>query len=147
MFACCVTAKQQAFATEGLSGKDHNICGAAIGIFRSLLDSLHNRSVTPKQLKTLINKIDQVNKIIEAIDDTSTEGRDLALSPKNIFSKRKHEYSEFQKYCEQLQHLYLQIVDLNVEGKSSWILISACNNIFVLPMQFLYRSCFVKRRI
>ncbi len=120
-FICAlISANQQAFATQGLNRKDYDNCGAVIGIFQSLLDALCDRSITPKLLKILVEKTDKLDKSIEAINYVSSEEKDLAQNPEGQFSKRKREYNEFRRYREQLQHLYLYIEDLNVEGTSKY---------------------------
>ena len=99
-----------------MNQKDLNICRAAIGVFRSLLDSLYDGITTPGMLKKLEAKFEQVNKMIEAIDYTSSANGEKPQSPKEVLWRRNHEYKEFRKYREQLQHFYLHINDLTIEG-------------------------------
>ena len=96
--------------------KDLNICSAAIGVFQSMLESLYDGTTTPGMLKKLEARLSQVNKIIEAIDYTPSANGEKPQSPKEVLLRRNHEYKEFWKYREQLQHFYLHINDLIVEG-------------------------------
>ncbi len=96
--------------------KDLDICSAAIGVFQSLLHSLYDGATTPAMLKKLGAKLGQVNKIIEAIDYTPSANGEKPQSPKEVLLRRNHEYKEFRKYREQLQHFCLHINDLTVEG-------------------------------
>ena len=97
-----------------MSEKDQNICGAAIAVFRSVFDSLYDSSITPRMLKKLNSKLEQVKKIIEAISYID-EGVANAM---NVLLKRKQEYETFNEYREKLKHLCLHINDLNIEGGS-----------------------------
>ncbi len=104
------------FANKGMLEKDRDICSAAIGVFESLLHSLYDGTITPAMLNKLEAKLGQVNKIIEAIDYTSTANGEKPQSPKEVLSRRNNEYKEFRKYREQLQYFYLHINDLTVKG-------------------------------
>ena len=104
-----------------MSVKDCDICGAAIGVFQSLIDSLYDGNTTPTMLMKLDAKLEQVNKIIEAIDYTPSGEK--PQSPKDILLKRKNEYAVFRKYRQQLQYLCHHIRDLNVEGYKNIIVI------------------------
>ena len=102
---------------------DQNICGTAIGIFQSVLDSLSDGSITPYTLLKLTAKIDQVNKITEAITHTPSRDEDIAAT-KGILAKRKHEYDMFTKYREELRHLCHHLDDINIEGILSIIILN-----------------------
>ena len=114
-FYAFITAKQRGFATEGLSEVDQDICDAAIGIFHSVLVSLSDGTITAQLLQKLTNKIDQVNKIIEAITQTPSREEEIAAT-KEILAKKEHEYFMFTKYREELQYLCHHLEDLKIEG-------------------------------
>ena len=111
-----VIAKKTMFANKEMVEKDRDICRAAIGVFQSMLDALYDGTTTPGMLKKLEAKLGQVNKMIEAIDYTPSANGEKCQSPKEVLSKRNHEYKEFRKYREQLRHFCLHINDLTVEG-------------------------------
>ncbi len=67
-------------------------------------------------VKKLKGRWELVDKIIEAIDYTSSANGGKDQNPKEVLLKRDHEYKEFRKYHKQLQHLCDHIHDLKIEG-------------------------------
>ena len=98
-----------------MSDKGHDICCTAIGIFQSLLHSLSDGTTTPRTVEKLTGSWKQVDKIIEAIDYTSSANVEKPQYL-HVLSKRNHEYEKFRKYSKQLQHICHHIDDLNIEG-------------------------------
>ena len=107
--------QQQTFAATGLSDKDKNICGAAITIFRSVLFSLYDGSITVSMLKKFHSKQVRVNNIVIAISKTLLKEKDMP-DTKTVLTKRLREYDNFMEYQKQMQHLCHHFNDLNIEG-------------------------------
>ncbi len=99
-----------------MSEKGLDICDTAIGVCQSLLHSLYDGTITPSMVEKLTGRWKQVDKIIEAIDYISSANGEKPQSPKEVLSKRNHEYKEFRKYLKQLQHICDHFDDLNIEG-------------------------------
>lgn len=111
--------------SKGLSGVDSDICGCAIGVLQSVIDSLHDGSVKIGFLKMLKSKQEEFQNVLTALYQPSSEGTVLAQA-RSVFTLRLNEYNYFSQYKQNLQHLCHHLSGLDVKGSILYMYEYAC---------------------